>query len=108
MAPQNLFSLLPPKKRLAFRMGGVGGWVGGGGALPYVSVTLKIVSFRKSNRRTEGRVDGSEDGDGDKVAHHHHHHHHYHILGQFCVKYPITHQHPLNSHFLLELSVPQN
>ena len=28
----------------------------------------KIVFCRKSNRRTEGRVDGSEEGEGDKVG----------------------------------------
>ena len=27
------------------------------------------------------------------------------IMGQFCVKYPIPHQHPLKSHFLLELKM---
>jgi len=27
-----------------------------------------ILQTRKSNRRTEGRVDGSEEGEGDKVG----------------------------------------
>ena len=32
-------------------------------------MTFQWIFFcRKSNRRTEGRVDGSEDGEGDKVA----------------------------------------
>ena len=79
--------------------------------LPYVQVTLKIVLFTYQEEQPahrgaswrqwgwgwrQGGTSSSSLGQSLLL-----------ILGQFCVKYPIPHQHPLplRSHFLLELKV---